>query len=263
MNAGYAGLGGDAGVNVALVTPLDVLLAANRSYLLGWNEGPPAGGDELVTYRSNVPHATLNGVLRIHRLDPKAALAEARRRLARLPRVWWVGPDSDTGAAHDLVALGATELMTMPIMAMDIDDAVTVPVPEGLHIAEAVDLDEYVAAYARVSGIPPEGVGAAVEREKSFPATGTTVRLAGRLGDGGIAGTVTCWVCADVLTLYFVGTGGKYRRRGIGAAMTQAALNVGRSMGVSTAALVSSPMGEPVYRRLGFRTVGHYEVLGF
>ncbi|MFD0782731.1 hypothetical protein ACFQZ8_02145, partial [Micromonospora azadirachtae] len=58
----------------------DALLAAHRAYLLGWNIGE-AGGPDLVTYRSDVPHPPLNGVLRLHGCDPADALVEARRRL--------------------------------------------------------------------------------------------------------------------------------------------------------------------------------------
>ncbi|MGC5307643.1 hypothetical protein [Micromonospora zamorensis] len=38
----------------------------------------------------------------------------------------------------------------------------------GLHIAETTDLTSFVPAYARVSGMPAEGVAATIEREKAF-----------------------------------------------------------------------------------------------
>ncbi|WP_433553321.1 GNAT family N-acetyltransferase [Micromonospora zamorensis] len=241
---------------------LDTVLAAHRAYLLGWNIGA-AGGPDLPTYRSEVPHATLNGVLRVAGRTPPDALFEARQRLRGVPRVWWVGPDSDAGTADGLVALGASEVARLPIMTMAIGKAADVPAPPGLHIAETADLASFVPAYARVSGIPAEGVAATIEREKAFTGDGTVVRLVGRVDDGRVAGTAVAWLSHGLVTLYFVGTQPEQRRRGIGAAMTGAALNLARERGVRTAALTSSPVGEPVYRRLGFQPVGEFRVLTF
>ncbi|MCG5468027.1 GNAT family N-acetyltransferase [Micromonospora sp. LAH09] len=241
---------------------LDTVLAAHRAYLLGWNIGV-TGGPDLPTYRSDVPHATLNGVLRVAGRTPPDALLEARRRLHGVPRVWWVGPDSDTGTADGLVALGATEVARLPIMTMAIGEAAEVPTPAGLHVTETTDLASFVPAYARVSGIPAEGVAATIEREKAFTGDGTVIRLVGRLDDGRVAGTAVAWLSHGLVTLYFVGTQPEQRRRGIGAAMTGAVLDLARERGVRTAALTSSPVGEPVYRRLGFQPVGEFRVLTF
>ncbi|TFV29680.1 GNAT family N-acetyltransferase [Streptomyces sp. T1317-0309] len=51
-----------------------------------------------------------------------------------------------------------------------------------------------------------------------------------------------------------------HRRRGIGGALTAAALQVGRERGMRLAALVASPAGEPLYRRFGFTTVSEYRI---
>ncbi|MEU7676117.1 GNAT family N-acetyltransferase [Micromonospora taraxaci] len=241
---------------------LDTVLAAHRAYLLGWNIGP-VGGPDLATYRSDVPHPTLNGVLRVTERTPQDALLEARQRLHGVPRVWWVGPDSDPGTADGLVSLGAVEFARLPIMTAVIDEAADEPAPAGLHIAETTDLAAFVRAYARVSGIPTDGVAATIEREKAFSGDGTVIRLAGRLDDGRVVGTAVAWLSHGLVTLYFVGTQPEQRRRGIGAAMTRAALRLASERGARTAALTSSPIGESVYRRLGFRPVGEFRVLTF
>ncbi|MEU5904678.1 GNAT family N-acetyltransferase [Micromonospora sp. NPDC047467] len=240
---------------------LDTVLAAHRAYLLGWNVGEPSGPD-LVTYRSDVPHAPLNGVLRATGRTPREALVEARRRLDGVPRMWWAGPDSDGGLADGLVALGAVEVAQMPIMTVEIGDAADAPTPAGLQISLSTDLDAFVPAYARVSGIPPDGVAAAIDREKAFAGNGTVLRLAGHL-DGRIVGTAVAWLSHDLLTLYFVGTQPEQRRRGIGAAMTRAALDLAGDRGIRTVALTSTPVAEPVYHRLGFRTAGTFRLLTF
>ncbi|MGW5556766.1 GNAT family N-acetyltransferase [Micromonospora sp. NPDC003944] len=269
--------------------PLDTVLAAHRAYLLGWNIGI-AGGPDLPTYRSDVPHAPLNGVLRVTGRTPQDALTEARQRLHGVPRIWWVGPDSDPGTADGLVALGATEVARMPVMTARIAEAAdvprtskitatdlgdrtpprdtrtrvrTAPTPAGVHIAETTDLAAFVQAYARVSGIPADGVEATIEREKAFTGDGTVLRLAGRLDDGRIVATAVAWISHGLVTLYFVGTQPEHRRRGIGAAMTRAALDLAGQRGVTTAALTSTAIGEPVYRSLGFRQVGEFRLLTF
>ena len=61
------------------------------------------------------------------------------------------------------------------------------------------------------------------------------------------------------LTVFNVATLEGYRGRGYGTAMTMRAAIDGRDAGCEVAVLQSSPMGYPVYDRLGFRTVVEYE----
>jgi ribosomal protein S18 acetylase RimI-like enzyme len=234
------------------------VLAANRAYLLGWNDGPAVSD----IYRSGVPHPTLNGVVRVAGRPLSEAYAEACDRLDGVPRVWWVGEDSDPGTAEGLLELGATPLaIGLPVMVAEVAAASVVRDPPGLTIQYATDVAEFVEAYARVSGIPDEGVPIAAERDKAFG--GSVLRLVGRLPDGEIAGTVEAWFSHGLVTLYFVGTQPEFRRRGIGSAMTQAVLRHAAVRGVGTAALTSTAMAEPIYRRLGFREVGHYQIFSF
>jgi ribosomal protein S18 acetylase RimI-like enzyme len=61
-----------------------------------------------------------------------------------------------------------------------------------------------------------------------------------------------------VAGVYYVATIEDARRRGFGEAMTRQALNEGAVAGCSIASLQASPMGEPIYRRMGFERVGYY-----
>lgn len=237
---------------------IDQVFAANRAYLLSWNDGLPV--DDI--YRSEVPHAPLNGVVRVQDQPLTQAFTEARDRLAGLPRVWWVGPDSDPGTAEGLLRLGALPLADhMPVMVAQVATVADVPGSPGLLVEQATDLDEFVTAYARVSGIPDEGVPIAVEREKALG--DSLLRLVGRLDDGQVAGTAEAFFGDGVVLLYFVGTQPRYRRRGIGTAMTRAVLKHAAARGLRAAALTSSAMAQPVYRRLGFREVASYQLFGF
>jgi GNAT superfamily N-acetyltransferase len=60
----------------------------------------------------------------------------------------------------------------------------------------------------------------------------------------------------EVGGIYFVCTHPAYRRRGIGAAITLAAMRGASELGCRLAVLGTSDMGRPVYERLGFRDAG-------
>jgi ribosomal protein S18 acetylase RimI-like enzyme len=59
-----------------------------------------------------------------------------------------------------------------------------------------------------------------------------------------------------VAGIYAVATDEPMRGRGYGRALTLAAMHAGREMGLDTAVLMASELGQPVYRRIGFREVG-------
>jgi GNAT superfamily N-acetyltransferase len=63
---------------------------------------------------------------------------------------------------------------------------------------------------------------------------------------------------ADVAGVYSIGVRERFRRRGLGAAITAAVLAAGRDSGCSIGVLQASPMGAPVYDRMGFETVTQY-----
>ena len=63
---------------------------------------------------------------------------------------------------------------------------------------------------------------------------------------------------AEVAGVYTIAVRERFRRRGLGAAITRAALVAGRDAGCTIGVLQASPMGAPVYDRMGFRTVTQY-----
>ena len=61
----------------------------------------------------------------------------------------------------------------------------------------------------------------------------------------------------EVANIVNVGVPVAHRRKGLGAVATWETVRRGRARGASHAQLVASPMGEPVYTRMGFEVVGH------
>ena len=78
--------------------------------------------------------------------------------------------------------------------------------------------------------------------------------------DGRPAAAALSFTALGIARVGWVGTLPADRRRGLGAAVTRAAILGGFARGARWAALESSAMGAPVYRALGFREVSRYRV---
>lgn len=63
-------------------------------------------------------------------------------------------------------------------------------------------------------------------------------------------------ITGDHAGIFNVGVDGRYRRRGIGTSLTNAALLLAREAGVTSVNLNSTGMGEHVYQQSGFRRIG-------
>jgi len=70
--------------------------------------------------------------------------------------------------------------------------------------------------------------------------------------DGQPVCTSALYTTADVAGIYWVATLEDHRKRGLGEAITWAAVGRGRAGGYRVASLQASAMGRPVYERMGF-----------
>jgi predicted GNAT family acetyltransferase len=73
--------------------------------------------------------------------------------------------------------------------------------------------------------------------------------------------TAIGWHGGDALGVFCVATPARFRGRGYAGLATSAAVAAGFEDGATFAFLQSSALGEPVYRRLGFRQVSTYRFL--
>lgn len=200
-------------------------------------------------------------------LDPAALLERGRAFFAPRNRGFAVWARTGTPEDRDLIAAaeadGLTQVYEMPEMLLD-RRAEERPLPDGIElgrVASAADAEDYwrvaKSAYASI-GFPPE-IFAYYEDGDGLSASNVTAFLA-RL-EGRPAGIAMTIVSHGVAGIYWVGSTEEARGRGLGWTVTAAAVNAGFEMGAEIASLQASPMGESLYRKMGFETVFDYALL--
>jgi ribosomal protein S18 acetylase RimI-like enzyme len=244
----------------ARISDLEPQLANFRDFCLGWAGADRLDGD-IVLYRSGVAQAALNGVLCVRPGAVTSDLDDARRRLTGVPWTWWVGADSRPGLADELLAHGAVERGALPFMAVRLDQVTEIKNPPGLVVTEVggEDLTAWVKAYGGLFGATPEQINLIGERIVEMPYGEDLVRFAGWL-DGQIVGIGCLFHRHAVAGVYSVVTAKGFRRRGIAARLTAAALHKGRERGSHVGTLLSSEAGIPLYQRLGFEPVAEHRI---
>jgi ribosomal protein S18 acetylase RimI-like enzyme len=200
-------------------------------------------------------------------LDPGELLDRAHAFFAARDRgfaLWGrTGTDEDRELIDAAERAGLKAAYEMPEMVLD-RAAEEQPPPPGVElrrVSSAEDARQYwevaVAAYASL-GFPPE-IFAFYENGEGLWADNVAAFLA-RL-DGRPAGIAMTIVTHGVAGIYWVGCTEEARGRGLGQTMTAAAVNAGLEMGAETASLQASPMGEGLYRQMGFETIFNYRLL--
>ncbi len=199
-------------------------------------------------------------------LDPGEFLERARAFFAARSRGFAVWVRGDTPEDEDLTAAAETagfkQVFAMPEMVFG-ERAKELPPPDGVEmsrVSSAADADDYwrvaIEAYAD-NGFPPE-IFAYYENHDGLSAANAAAFLA-RV-DGRPAGISMTIVTRSVAGIYWVGSTAEARGRGLGSAVTAAAVNAGFDLGAGIASLQASPMGENLYRRMGFETIFDYRL---
>jgi hypothetical protein len=123
--------------------------------------------------------------------------------------------------------------------------------PDDVADAAAVCADAYA-----VYGMPADVAPACLTPQATL-VPGMTAIVA--YDAAGPVATASAFVTHRVSYIAWVGTVQRAMRRGLGGAVTRAATAAGLDLGADTTALLASPMGAPVYRRMGFVDVGHLD----
>lgn len=210
---------------------------------------------------SHVPITFFSGIAAT-RFDGDVETQVARTieqfRAARCAFRWWLTPSTrPQGLASMLAAQGMRHAYDAPGMIADLTMVpLDVPLPEGVTIRRARNVDEltpwtdvFMPVFSRPR-MEREIWRDAYERfgfEEDAPWT----HFVAFLGDEPVA-TTTLLVDGAVAGVYHVATLPSARGRGIGAAVTRAAMRFARERGATRAALQSSESGFRVYQALGF-----------
>jgi ribosomal protein S18 acetylase RimI-like enzyme len=261
----------------------DVLLAlAERDFIETWSLFGRLPGasvvDEAGVLRivTGAPDPLANAVLRTRiplGRDSDAAIGAAieatiaRFDAADLPWTWWSLPSDVPGDIVERVARrGSSAIESAPLMVLADLDAVTPRSVAGLAVERVRD-DAGIEAFLRLA----EGaleltavVGGLLRSLAGVTGLGDDAPIRHYLGrlEGEAVGIATLHLGGRVAGIYNVGTPEAFRGRGIGSALTMAALVDARASGATTAALQSSELGLGVYRRLGFVEVGTIRAVG-
>jgi hypothetical protein len=142
------------------------------------------------------------------------------------------------------------------------------PIPEPHPIdgviMRMVDDDEGVRDFVTVNaeayatyGMPADVLSDLFDETARVLADAAATIVVAHRGDEPIA-TAMAYESDGVASLQWVGTVPAARTAGLGALVTVAATNLTFEHGASSCSLQASPMGESVYRRLGYETVYHY-----
>lgn len=224
--------------------------------------------DGLFFYAGAHPLPVLvNGMMRTdQRLSAAEALARARRFFSSRGRGFTVQlrahADADLHAAA--TTAGHTSFGEPPAMVLDhrLPDA---DPPRGVSLNVVRTADD-VAAFAHVNGeayatygMPRDTTPALFARAEVLIGP-HIVAVVARVDDVPAAAAMTI-VTHRVAGIYWVGTVPAMRGRGLAELCTRAATNAGFDLGARIASLQASPMGEPVYRRMGYVEVTRYPQL--
>ncbi len=240
-------------------------------FFMNFGRGPGCEVHEdrgVTWFATGLPDPLFNGVMTA-RLAPAEVgrrvddlLAEFRKR--GLPLEWTVGSSTvppDLGS--HLRAKGLTHVLMVPGMAVDLRKLPGETLPRDLTIGRVEnrgDLEAFLRVFAATFEIDEALLPRLVTIRMGLPSNReSSIALLGRL-DGRPVASAEVFLSAGVAGLYSVGTLPAVRGRGLGRAMTIAALGKARDRGYRVGALQGTEMGVPVYRRLGFREYSRFEI---
>jgi ribosomal protein S18 acetylase RimI-like enzyme len=242
-------------------------LDGNFAELIRWYASRPGGevveGDDVTICSTGLAFRSINCAVAIA-LDP----ATADERIAEiggwfgergLPWRWLVGPTSRPLELGDRLLSAGFELVSDSAgMALDLAGFQMEALPAGVEIVTVDDhasLETWAEIQRRALDLDTLRTQAWLDAHDRALSADVPLRNWIAFLDGVPVAAAALFDGAGVAGIYNVSTVPEARGRGIGRAVTAAALAEGVARGRRTAALGASDLGYPVYRRLGFHDV--------
>jgi ribosomal protein S18 acetylase RimI-like enzyme len=214
-----------------------------RRSILGFGEMIAALGAEGAVRRPDAVGARVDFAADNHWLDAAVVPRDASPPAddPGLPHCLWAVADAVPGRREEAG-------IAMPCMGLVLDDfdpppgdgAAAVEEPSLSVLGEVND-----RAYGQVEQLAPL---VRVLRDDRVRTHGVRV-------DGAFACVALTLRIGDDISIQYVATDERFRRRGLAGRLLAAVMVSGRATGASSATLQASPDGLPVYERLGFRRV--------
>lgn len=200
-------------------------------------------------------------------VDAEGFIARAKEFFAARDRRFSIWIRADQAADDNLFAAakaaGFQAVYEMPEMLLGRELA-TEPLPAGAELRRLSSEDEAAGfwevakqAYAS-NGFPPEVLAGYTKHAGLL--TENVVAFVIYLNEepASIAMTI---VSHGIAGIYWVGSLERARGMGLGRAVTVAATNAGFALGAEIASLQASPMGKPIYTKLGYETAFDYRLM--
>ena len=209
---------------------------------------------------TGMPFAFLNSIANVNftgtdiKEQIEATLIPCKAR--KVPVLWWIGPNSKPDDLDVyLEELGFKKTDEPPGMYMDLNSLVlsneNIPELKIEFVQNKKHVEDWVSAF--IAGLS----GTENQREYLFKSEITLlqksdyIRFVGYWNGEPVA-VAALFLDENVAGVYFVITKPDHRGKGIGTAITIAALKNAKERGYQDAILQSSQMGYNIYRRIGF-----------
>jgi len=214
----------------------------------------------MVRWRSSVPLPVFNGVMTDDETPVTDAWVDEVLEPFRASGVALLWADmQDRRDLAEMLRERGFEIGRPAAMAIDLTELPPLELPSGVEVRE-VDTDPEALRVAtsismRTNGFPEHAVEPMLLAVERMPDR-RSLRNFLLFDDGQPVAASSLLLGAGVAGLYNVGTLESHRGRGLGSAVSIAAMKAARDLGMRVGVLQASAMGEPVYRRIGFETYG-------
>ena len=252
----------------------ELILLADLNYIEAMRDQTRAGAgtiieeDGMCLMMGSDSHPILNVAVR---LDPQAEAGECIEVAQGLFDAGRHGytlilrnstDDSDLKATA--TRAGLVSLLSPPEMILysPIDES---PLPDGVEVREVRD-DGGITDFVSVAGdawttygIPPDVTSKALGGKWLHGAP--HVRAVVTYYEGNPSSCALVHASHGIAGVFWVSTAGDARGKGLGEISTRAVSNLGFDLGARLVSLQASPMGESIYRKMGYEQIAKYELL--